>query len=179
VASFSLERTEPIFTGHVFGVERRHLRMDGTAFDREVVTHQGAVAVLAVDDADRVVLLEQFRATVGKRILELPAGTLDVEGEDSASAARRELIEEAGLDATTITPLGRYLNTPGYSTQVTTLFLAEDLLQVERAPMGIEESDMDVHLVDLPSALGLIESGEIMDAVTVIGLERLARLRGA
>jgi ADP-ribose pyrophosphatase len=179
VPEFELERIEEIFEGHVFGVERRHLRLDGVGFEREVVTHPGAVAVLAVDDDDLVVLLVQFRATTGRRIIEMPAGTLDVEDEDPLSAARRELIEEAGVEAEQLSELGSFLNSPGYSTQLTTLYLAEGLREVGRAPMGIEETEMDVVRIPLAEALAMVEGGQISDAGTVLGLLLLARRRGA
>jgi ADP-ribose pyrophosphatase len=179
VSEFELDRVEEIFEGHVFGVERRHLRLDGVAFDREVVTHPGAVAVLAVDSEDRVILLEQFRATTGRRIIEMPAGTLDIADEDPRSAARRELIEEAGVDADELSELGAFLNSPGYSTQRTVLYLAEGLREVGRAPMGVEEAEMDVVRISLGVALEMIDAGEITDAQTVLGLLLLSRRRGA
>ena len=179
MAGFELDRVEEIFEGHVFSVERRHLRLDGVAFDREVVTHPGAVAVLAIGADDQVVLLEQFRATTGRRIIEMPAGTLDVDDEDPLSAARRELIEEAGVDADELSELGVFLNSPGYSTQRTTLYLAEGLREVGRVPMGVEETEMDVVRIPLVEALSMVDSGEITDAQTVLGLLLLSRRRGA
>ena len=179
MVEFAVERVEPIFSGHVFGVERRHLLADGEPFDREVVTHPGAVAILALEADGSVILLEQFRATVDARILEIPAGTLDVAGEDPVDAARRELLEEAGVDARTMTALGRFRNSPGYSTQATTIFLAEDLTEVGRTPVGVEESEMAVIRVPLSEALEMVDDGRIVDAQTVLGLLLCARRRRA
>jgi ADP-ribose pyrophosphatase len=179
VTEFALERVEPIFSGHVFGVERRHLLADGTHFVREVVTHPGAVAVLAIDEGGAVVLLEQFRATTGEHVYEIPAGTLDVEGEDPSAAARRELAEEAGLEPSRLRELGRFLNSPGYSTQLTTIFLAEGLTEVDRAPVGIEEAEMSVTRIPLDKALAMVEEGIITDAQTALGLLLCARSLGA
>ena len=177
MADFALQRVEPLFSGHVFGVERRHLTADGVAFDREVVTHPGAVAILAIDENDDVVLLRQFRAPVGGHIFEIPAGTLDVEGEVTFDAARRELEEETGLRATTLRPLGTFLNSPGYSSQLTTIFLAEGLDDVGASPVGVEEGDMEVVRVSLPAALEMTRTGEIRCAITALALVLCDRIR--
>ena len=178
MTSFELESTEPIFSGHVFSVERRHLSADGLRFDREIVTHPGAVAVLAIDDQDRLLLVRQFRAAVGERILEMPAGTLDIEGEQLEAAARRELAEEAGVSAGRLSVLGRFYNSPGYLTQLTTVFLGEDLIDIDRAPVGIEEHDIDVIRLPMADALRMIAAGEIPDAFTALAVLLAAQRRG-
>ena len=178
MTEFELGDVEPIFEGHVFGVERRHVTGEGAAFDREVVTHPGAVAIAGIDPTGAVLVLEQFRATMGARILELPAGTLDVEGESPTSAARRELIEETGFHPARLEALGTFLNSPGYSTQRTTVFLATELTEVGRSPVGPEETAMVVRHLPLDEALTMVAEGAIHDAMTVIGLLLVARRRG-
>jgi len=179
VLDFEFDGVEPIFTGVVFSVERRHLRYDQQRFDREVVTHPGAVAIVAIDDMSQVILLEQFRAPIGERILEIPAGTLDVDGESGESAARRELIEETGLDPGEIEPLGVFLNSPGYSSQRTTIYLATQLTEVGREPVGIEEVDALIRRVDLVDAVEMVASGAISDAMTGLGILLASRHRRA
>ena len=99
---------------------------DGTRAQREVVAHPGAVAIVAIDDDDRVVLVRQWRHALGRALWELPAGTRDAD-EAPARTAERELAEETGLRAKRILPLATAPLTPGYSTEVMHFFLAFDL----------------------------------------------------
>jgi ADP-ribose pyrophosphatase len=87
---------------------------DGTEFTRDVVRHPGAVAVVAVTDDRRVLLVRQYRGPVDRELLEIPAGTRDVEGEPPQETARRELSEEAGVRAGELRLLARVLNSPGF-----------------------------------------------------------------
>lgn len=167
---FALDTIEPIFQGHVFGVERHHLQADDESFSREVVTHPGAVAVVAVDAQGRVMLLRQFRAPTGGRILEIPAGTMDLDGEGAHEAAHRELREETGFDASQLVSLGWFFNSPGYCAQRTEIFLATELVEVGAAPAGIEELDMEVVALELEAARSMVRSGEIRCAITALGL---------
>lgn len=151
---------------------------DGTVRRREVVETQPAVAVVALDDQGRVTLLRQYRHPLAQRVLEVPAGKLDVEGEEPLAAARRELAEEAGLAAGTWELLTRFQNSGGWTDEHTSVYLATDLRPVAQ-PHGFEaeaeESDMEVLRVQLDDAIGLVQNGEISDAKTVIGLLLAAR----
>jgi len=134
-------RSELLLRSHVFDVERRTVSDGEATFDREVVVHPGAVAVLAVDDEGRIGLLRQFRAPFDDVVLEIPAGTLDVADETPLEAARRELAEELGVTAAHWTLLGRYMVSPGWCTQVMNIFEARELTSVARHPTGPEERD--------------------------------------
>jgi len=179
VVDFELHSIEPIFAGHVFSVERRHLSADSIPFDREIVTHPGAVAVVAVDELGRVVLLEQYRSSLGIRLLEIPAGTCDVKGEELAETAARELAEETGLLADRLAPLGRFLNSPGYCDQQTELFMATGLTDIAPRPSGPEEVDATVRRLPLDQAIEMVLAGDIVDGTTAFGLMLLARRTGA
>ncbi len=145
---------------------------DGEEFERQVVRHLGAVAVVAVDADDRVLVLTQYRHPVGQRLVELPAGLLDVEGEDPQPAAERELAEEAGLTASHWTVLVDLLTSPGISDELVRIFLAEGLSDT-RAPDGFEaaheEADMGRHWVALTDLVAAILAGNVKDSLTVSG----------
>jgi ADP-ribose pyrophosphatase len=142
---------------------------DGGIFSRFVVEHPGAVAVVPLA-GDDVILLHQYRAAVGGRILEIPAGRLDVPGESPDAAARRELKEETGFVAEALTHLTDIWTAVGFSDEQISLFLAEDLEEGNRAPVGPEEADAKIIRMPYSKALDLVISGEIGDAKTAIGL---------
>ena len=148
---------------------------DGDTMLREIVhAHEGSVVVLPYT-AEGVVLIRQFRAAVGGVLYELPAGKRDVPGEDPVETARRECIEEVGYVPGRLSLLTTFYNTPGYSDERTWLYLAEDLTPVDAEPQGPEERNAEIVHVPLDSALDLIESGEIEDAKTMIGLYAVSR----
>ncbi|MCY3618838.1 MAG: NUDIX hydrolase [Acidimicrobiaceae bacterium] len=150
---------------------------DGGTMTRDVVHHRGAVAVVAVE-GDEIVLLRQYRTPVESELLEIPAGTRDVDGEDPAGTARRELAEEAGLACDSLEELGTFFNSPGFCDELSHLFLATGLNPVPRQPDGAEEEWMTVERVGLDEAESMIDRGEIRDAKTIIGvLLALRRLR--
>ncbi len=138
-ASFRVVATEQLLSSYVFGVERRTVEHGTTVFKRDVVTHRGAVAILARNDRNEFGFLRQYRAPFDAFILEVPAGTMDVDAEDELETAKRELREEMGCEAATWRRVGRFTVSPGWTNQVMTIFEASDLTMVERAPEGPEE----------------------------------------
>jgi 8-oxo-dGTP pyrophosphatase MutT (NUDIX family) len=131
---------EEMFRGRVFGLERaRFVDPDGEEFERQVVRHPGAVAVVPAHPDGTVTLVRQFRPAIGHAMLEIPAGTRDVAGEAPELTARRELAEEAGLVAGRLQRLAALRNSPGYSDQLTIVFLATDLTPCETDRSGVEE----------------------------------------
>ncbi len=155
-------------------VEARFADPAGQEFAREIVRHPGAVAVVAVDDAGRAILVRQYRGAQGKSMLEIPAGTCDVDGEPLEETARRELAEEAGILATDLIRLAAVTNAPGYSDQVTTIFLATGLSPCPVDRSGIEEHWMTVEPVPLDEVERLTADGSLVDATSLLGL-RLAK----
>ena len=152
---------------------------DGSTFERDIVHHPGAVSVVAVDDDDRAVVVHQYRAALDASMIELPAGKLDVDGEDPMVCAQRELAEEVGLAAEQWEPLVAFHNSPGFSDELHRVYLARGLRQVPDNRQGVEEQEMTVSWVPLAEVIERIDAGDIKDAKTCIGLlmarERLGR----
>jgi len=145
----------------------------GVEHPRLVVRPHGAVGVLALDEDDRVLLVQQYRHPVGHRLLELPAGTLDVPGEPRLDAAKRELAEEADVVADDWTSLYKAFASPGYSSEAWEVFLATGLHSVpedERMLREAEEADMEQWWMPFDEALDAVASGRVADAMTVAGL---------
>lgn len=145
----------------------------GDEHARAVVKPNGAIGILAIDEEDRVLLVQQYRHPVGRRLLELPAGTLDVHGESTATAAARELAEEADVVAEHWESMMHLLATPGYSTERWELFRATGLRAVpaaERTQREAEEADMAQWWLPFDDAVEAVLSGRITDAMTAAGI---------
>jgi ADP-ribose pyrophosphatase len=149
---------------------------DGVAFSRDVVRHPGAVAVVAVTDGGSVVLVRQFRPAINQWVLEIPAGTRDVEDEPVEDTARRELAEEAGYAAVRLDRLVRCVITPGFCDEFATIYLATGLTRVPSERQSVEERFMSIVEVPLDRFDGMVDDGEIIDASTILGVG-LARRR--
>jgi ADP-ribose pyrophosphatase len=137
---------------------------------REVVEHYGAVAVAAIDDDGRVVLVYQYRAALQRRLWELPAGLLDEPGEVPQVAAARELREETGLVADDWRVLIDVALSPGFCDEAVRVYLARGLREVGRPAADHEEADMTVHRVGLEHAVAQVLSGEIANATAAAGV---------
>ncbi|NJP35318.1 NUDIX domain-containing protein [Micromonospora thermarum] len=173
-------RTER-YRGRIFEVVSDEVTMPGggTAV-RDHVRHVGAVAVVALDDAGQVVLIRQYRHAVGRHLWELPAGLMDVTGEDPAVTAGRELAEEADLSAGRLDVLVDLHSSPGFTNELVRVFLARDLADVpadQRHDRREEEADLQVVRIDLDEAVGMVLNGEITNASAVAGLLAAARAR--
>lgn len=148
-------------------------------FSRLVLEHPGAVIVLAVDEQERVLCLRQYRHPAQRRFVELPAGLIDVDGEDPEEVARRELVEEAGLEAGEWTRLTSTYSSPGITSEVMHYFLARDLRCVDRGDFTPhhEEADMEALWVPVGDLLGAVLDGRLSDAPLVVAV-LFARARG-
>jgi 8-oxo-dGTP pyrophosphatase MutT (NUDIX family) len=174
------ERTER-YAGPIFTVLTDDVTMPGggTA-KRDYLLHIGAVAVAAIDPAGRVVLVRQYRHPVGRRLWELPAGLMDVAGENLAVAAGRELTEEADLVAGRLDLLVDVHTSPGFTNELVRVFLARDLTPVsdaDRHERHHEEADMEVAWFDLDEAVDMVLAGQITNGPAVAGLLAAARAR--
>jgi 8-oxo-dGTP pyrophosphatase MutT (NUDIX family) len=177
VPGFRRVSEEELLRAWLFRVDRLHL-VDpaGEPFDRIVVRHPGAVTVVPVHDDGTVTLVRQYRAAVDAQVLEIVAGTRDQAGEAPEATARRELAEEAGLEATRWELLIGTWNSPGVSDQHTLVYLATGLSSIPTRPQGVEEGYMTVETIHLDDIDGLVADGSLRDETTVLGLY-LARQR--
>ncbi|MDY5785792.1 NUDIX hydrolase, partial [Corynebacterium sp.] len=145
---FTVTSSELLVDAPIIALRRDRVVMPGGGeADREVVEHFGAVAVVALDADGRVALVEQYRRSVDRRLIELPAGLLDVGDEPALECARRELQEEAGLAANNWEVLVDIVTSPGFSDEAVRIFLATDLREVDRPEAEHEEADMALHVV--------------------------------
>jgi 8-oxo-dGTP pyrophosphatase MutT (NUDIX family) len=172
VSAFRTVASEHVYRG--FSSVRVDVLVGPTGeFSREVVEHPDAVAIVAVDAAGRVALVRQYRHPLADSLLELPAGTLDVDGESPQDAAHRELAEEVGLAADRLIDLGAIWNSAGWSDERTSILLACDVRPAPR-PAGYEaeheESVMVVEWEDLDVLVAAALAGTIDDAKTVVGV---------
>ncbi|MCW2538555.1 MAG: nudF [Frankiales bacterium] len=172
--AFEVLSSELRFTGNVISVRTDQVRMpDGSVAAREVVVHPGAVAILALDADDQVVLVRQYRHPIHQHLLELPAGLLDVDGEPALVGAQRELYEEAGLRAARWSVLVDLHTSPGMTDEAIRVFLARDLTEVgsdERFAAEHEEVTMTVERRPLDHLAAQVLTGELTNATTVAGI---------
>jgi 8-oxo-dGDP phosphatase len=175
--------SDELYRGRIISLRRDSVRMtDGTVADREVVAHLGAVVVAALADEDRLVFVRQYRHPVREWLDELPAGLLDVAGESALDAARRELAEEANLEAARWNVLLDLYPSPGFSTEAVRVFLARELTPAQPDSAfrrEHEEMTMTVHRVDVADAVRSALAGKIHNAATVAGVLAVAQLRAS
>ncbi|MGW5679397.1 NUDIX domain-containing protein [Streptomyces sp. NPDC003860] len=152
---------------------------DGTVVRRDYQVHPGSVAVLALDDRDRVVVLRQYRHPVRQRLWEIPAGLLDVPGENPLHAAERELYEEAHVKAEDWRVLVDVYTTPGGCDEAVRIFLARDLsvAEGERYAVSEEEADMELARVPLQDLVRGVLAGELHNNCLVVGALAAAAAR--
>ncbi len=173
-ADLPITASERVFRGRIWNVARETVDLgEAGEVTREFVEHTGAVAILALDEEERVVLVNQYRHPVRRVLWELPAGLLDVEGEALVDAARRELAEEADLVAGRWDTLGDFYTTPGGSDEFIRIFLARDLRPVapaDRHERRDEELGMEVRRVPLTEVVTAVLGGRIHNPSTAFGV---------
>ena len=166
--------TRVLAQGHVAAFAEDEVRTpDGATMHREYLQHPGAVGIIALDEAERVVLVRQYRHPVRHRLTEPPAGLLDHAGEDPLVAAQRELAEEVGLAAQRWDVLVDLFSTPGIISEGIRVFLARDLTPADR-PDGFtaegEEADMDTVWASLDDLLDAVLGGRLHNPTLVTGV---------
>lgn len=172
VHDFPVAASRDIYAGRVMALRADQVVMPGgKVATREIVEHPGAVAIVALDADDRVMLILQYRHAVRRRLWELPAGLLDHGGEAPPVAASRELVEEAGLRAADWSVLVDVVTSPGFSDEAVRVFLARGLTEVSRPDLGDdEESELELRWTPLAEAVAMVLAGEIVNVITVAGI---------
>jgi ADP-ribose pyrophosphatase len=159
---------EIIFSSRVFKVVKRFITgRSGSQIERHIVVHPGAVVILPVLSDNRVVLIRQHRVAVDSELIELPAGTREA-NEEPIVTARRELIEETGYTAESLSHVMMFYSSPGFIKEEMHLFLATELIP---GPTAMEDGEkIETIITPLEDAIKMITKGEIHDAKTIIGL---------
>jgi ADP-ribose pyrophosphatase len=169
---------ETVFAGRVWDIVRDTVTFGGSTMAREYVAHSGAVAVIALDDDDNVLLINQYRQPIGVRGWEIPAGLLDVPGEAPLAAAQRELAEETDLVASEWTALVSPYPSPGGLNEVVHIFQARQLsASSKRHERTDEEAEIVVRWVPISEVIsgvieGRLRNGPLMMAVLVVAAHR-------
>jgi 8-oxo-dGDP phosphatase len=177
---FAVVSSEDVYVGRILALRADKVAMPGggTA-TREVVEHHGAVAIVALDDDDQVMLIHQYRHPIGRRIWELPAGLIDHLGEDPLESAKRELVEEAGLAAAHWSVLVDVAVSPGFTDEAVRVYLATGLSEVDRELLGEEEADLVGRRVPLAEAVRMVLAGEIVNGAAIGGILAAQVVRAA
>jgi ADP-ribose pyrophosphatase len=171
--AYEVAASELRYDGAIIRVRADRVTLpDGTQAEREVAEHTNSIAVVAVDDARRVLLIRQYRHPVGQYLWELPAGLCDKEGEDPLVTARRELAEETGWTAADWSTLVDLYPSPGISTEKCRIYQARELRRPARAPgpRKAEEADLQQRWTPLAEAVFEVLSGNITNGLAVAGL---------
>jgi ADP-ribose pyrophosphatase len=174
--------TEKVYEGRIWDVVSDSFKLSesGEALTRDYIDHPGAVAVLPMNEAGEVLLIKQYRHPVGMDLWEIPAGLLDVEGEDFVVGAARELAEEADLAAAQWNVLADFFNSPGSSSEAIRIYLARDLTEVphhERHERTDEEAEIEFHWISLDDAVASVLAGRLHNPSAVVGILAAAAAR--
>ncbi|MFE1291879.1 NUDIX domain-containing protein [Streptomyces sp. NPDC058751] len=177
---WEVRATETPFKGNKTSVRTDDVVMPGgSVVRRDYQVHPGSVAVLALDDEDRVLVLRQYRHPVRHKLWEIPAGLLDVPGENPLHAAQRELYEEAHVKAESWRVLTDVYTTPGGCDEAIRIFLARGLSQAEgeRFEVEDEEADMELARVPLGELVSGVLAGDLHNNCLVVGVLSLLAAR--
>ncbi|MEV0336435.1 NUDIX hydrolase [Nocardia sp. NPDC050717] len=168
---FETVSSRVLYSGAILALRQDQVAMpDGRVAEREVIEHHAAVAVLALDDDGNVVLIRQYRHPLGTRLLELPAGLLDIVGEDPLTAAKRELAEETGLAAAEWSVLVDVALSPGFTDEALRVYFATGLTETDRPDPEHEEADLELVRMPVAEAIRAALAGEIVNATAVAGV---------
>lgn len=166
-------RSEQIYDGKIIKVKKDEVLLpDGKTSSREIVNHPGAVAIIAITDDQKIVLVEQFRKPLEKTIVEIPAGKLE-KGEEPLETAKRELEEETGFRAKQFKYLLTFATSPGFADEIIHVYLAKGLYKVDDKLAQDEDEFLSLKEVTIEEADQLIEEEKIYDVKTIFAIQWL------
>lgn len=166
-------KTEHIYSGRIIQVQVDEVELpNGKTSTRELVKHPGAVAVIAITDDNKLVMVEQYRKPLEKVIVEIPAGKLEKD-EEPALCARRELEEETGYECESLELVSSFYTSPGFADEIIHVYVAKGLKQKENAAGLDEDEFVNVLEITLEEALEFIKEKRIFDAKTIFGVQYL------
>jgi ADP-ribose pyrophosphatase len=161
----AIKQRKTVYQGKFLSLQQEITKGKQNPFD--FISHPGSVAIIPIDQQNRVIFIRQWRKAAGKILVELPAGLLE-EGKSPQEQARKELREETGFDAKKLTSLGGFFTTPGFCNEYIHLFLAEELFF---SPLQEEDTDsIDLYPIAREQIPQLIRQGQIIDAKTLAAL---------
>ena len=162
-------RSDVVYDGRVWDIRSDTFLLEGEKITREYMDHTGAVAILALDERDRVLLIKQYRHPVRMRDWELPAGLLDIRGESPLLAAQRELAEEADLVAESWHLLTEFMTSPGGSNEVLRVYLARGVSATPEAfARTEEEAGIELRWVPLEDVVDGVLSRDLQNSILAI-----------
>jgi len=164
---------ETIFEGKIINVYHEDVLLpNGKTSKREIVKHPGAVAIIALTEESKIVMVRQYRKPMDRIMVEIPAGKLE-KGEEPIVTARRELEEETGYVCETLTPLISFYTSPGFADELVHLYVAENLTKKENAASLDEDEFVDLLELTLEEAITYIDDKQIYDAKTAYAIQYL------
>lgn len=170
-------QSEQIFKGKVISLKVDDVLLpNGKVSKREIINHPGAVAIIAITNEGKLVLVEQYRKALERSIIEIPAGKLEP-GEEPASTARRELEEETGYGCHELTFLQSFATSPGFADEVIHLFVAKDLYKIEGKAELDEDEFVDLLEVTIEEAEAMVKNQQIYDAKTAFAVLWMSLLK--
>jgi ADP-ribose pyrophosphatase len=165
--------SEEIFSGKVISLHLQEVELpNGKHSKREIIKHPGAVAILAVTDNNKIVMVEQFRKALERTIVEIPAGKLE-KGEDPAACARRELEEETDYVCESLELITSFYSSPGFADEIVHVFLARGLAKKENSAGLDEDEFVNLEELTLDEALQYVKEQKIYDAKTIFAVQYL------
>lgn len=176
--ALEVAESDLVYEGRVWNVRSDTFAYNGEQIVRQYVDHPGAAAIVAIDDDDRVLLIQQYRHPIRHRDWEIPAGLLDIAGESPLQTAVRELAEEADLVAASWEPLVSIFTTPGGNDEVVHLFLARGLSAAGEAhAREDEEADIRIEWVPLADVVAGVLAGRLRNGILAVGVLAAAERR--